>query len=245
MNIDTQAINATFSRAYAETGGGVAGQGDCRETVRYLEQAGDWLGQLRQAVQGDGGGQGQALAECLDTLGRTLTGLKGGLDGNPPPKEVLDGLNLEALAMVVQVTRANVLQEVMKGQIIAVRQKNEDLEKFRAMRAYVSNALAGDGWLNQDTPEKKQVYRELQQAGLLAGYRSNDSTDDACHFSKDSLQGIKDNIAKAIDEASSDQQMMMTRLQSLQGKCNESVDVIATTVRKISEQASHIIGHFA
>lgn len=146
----------------------------------------------------------------------------------------IQGMDLEAAMMAVQSSRASMLEDQLKDQIVSVQAKNETISKLNQLLGVINEELAklpsgagADAVVNL-ADDKGAMFTAMSMA---------------IPQTKGELENLLGQIKSQIDSASSSQQMDMLRLQSLSNKRNEAFDTMTNFVKKMQDSRSSVIGN--
>ena len=154
--------------------------------------------------------------------------------------------DIKTLIQMVQSDRVKLMDAQLVEQVKAVQARNDQIAKLNEVLAglngfnsKIEGKDSGDKIEDGDTAKEyaKPANDAIAAAGITDLKLSKDST-------KGEIETAITKIKGMIDAESNNQQMDMLRLQSLNNKKNESVEILTTTQKKSNDSNSGIIRNF-
>jgi prefoldin subunit 5 len=185
----------------------------------------------------------------------------------------ISGMDIETALLAVQSSRANLLEDQLKGQMEAVQKKNEKIAQLNQLMGALTGAQSSfkgeiknehklgdqDAYKKDGYKQEKEINDALKGAGFDPGpfgdkaYPTNmkDANGETImlkggihgDITKGDLDKAIANIKGQIDALSNSQQMDMLRLQSLSNKRNEAFDIMSNFIKKMQDSRSSIVGN--
>ena len=163
----------------------------------------------------------------------------------------LRSVDLETALMAVQSERANLLETQLKDQLVAVQNRNQQIQvlndalaNVRASRPSSSDPKAAvgiggtvtipDGLTTPGQPNTVDTVTALQSMGV---------TPKSGKLTQSDYDQLISTITSHIDGLNSSQQMDMLRMQSLSNKRNEAFDTMTGFLKKSDDSRKNIVDH--
>jgi hypothetical protein len=154
----------------------------------------------------------------------------------------LEGLDWRAALQLVMLDRATLMEEQLVEEIAAMQRRNDEIAQLNSWSAQMSQCLGNVG---VDATSTISGAALTEYNALLTQISS---TDPALYQSltitpanRGTVEANMKVIQSEIDSRSSTQQMAMIRLQSLQDKYSESIEMCSSSVKSQNESNRGII----
>ncbi|PQP88249.1 hypothetical protein [Paenibacillus sp. AR247] len=145
----------------------------------------------------------------------------------------LASMDIESALQAVQQQRAQALEDQLKDQVANVQKRNEEIAQLNNILGELSTLRGQSADGNYKVSEG--TLSTLSGMGLADASKTDYSANDVDQL----IQKIK----SYIDNMSNSQQMDMLRLQELNNKRNEAMDVMTDYIKKMEDARNSILGN--
>jgi len=145
-------------------------------------------------------------------------------------------MDIETLLMVIQAKRADALQGQMMENAAGIKTRSELLKQFQKALAELRKKLGGMGDHTKDVKLSQEIRALMEKWGIKVPWTGNKANKEQINLAMDNIKGF-------MDAKNSDAQMDMIRLQSLQTKFNQSIEIMTNTFQKFAKTKDSIISN--
>lgn len=165
--------------------------------------------------------------------------------------EEIHSMGIETALLAVQYNRATLMEDLLKGQMVALQEKNAQVAKLNTLMAAV-NVLIGKFAAGATPTQNLGIDgHPAEKAALVSALAAVGYTAQSLFgveltlLQKSHLDGAATKLKSEIDNLSSTQQLDMLRVQSISNKRNEAFEMMTTFIKKFSDMLSAIIRNMA